>query len=47
MNFDGFERNHNRVMRYGFLAVIVNAVLNLGLLGAGIWVAVHFLKKVW
>jgi hypothetical protein len=47
MDFDRFERNHNRAMRFGFLAVIVNAALGLGLLGTIIWVAAHFLKKIW
>lgn len=45
-DFD-FDKEFNRTRKLAVGAFIFNGILGLGILGLVIWVAVHFLKKLW
>lgn len=44
---DDFDRQFNQTRKLAFGAFIVNGIIAIGILGAIVWVAAHFLAKVW
>lgn len=42
-----FEKHFNQTRKFAIGAFIVNGIIALGILGAIVWVAAHFLAKVW
>lgn len=46
-HFNKIQKHGNTIFRLAFVGWIVGVILSLALLAAGIYVAVHFLAKVW
>ncbi len=46
-HFRSIQKRQTSIFRVAFIGWIISAIFGLGLLGAIIYVAAHFLAKVW
>jgi len=46
-DFDDFDRGFKKFFAFGFVAWVIFALVDLALLAGVVYVAVHFLSKVW